>query len=345
MVSSFLSEQETINADIEHRFAKYDSLLVQIADALHLLMSSDAFKNLSQPPTPGTSLASTNICPTSTDAASKPTVTPTWADIASRPAAPLSDRNRQALHRIFSPIATDSSAANSYTFVYLPISHRMTRTQIRSKFRALSIDNLRVLDIIFPARNTIGILLHEVFISEFCSKLLEIDTSPISSFNPLDPNHIADPKYHDLPHEDRTRLARTLHQDRCLRTLSFIRPNLLPGIAKYFIRQGWIPDHLAQDIINKRIPRPVQRRRIPSSSEATDLHQTSLPADTHPNVPSSGPSQPSTSPLSSQTQEMDITPDFVSPSPNSPPDRSRSTASVPSPRKLRKSPRLKGSTS
>ncbi|KAF1801042.1 hypothetical protein FB192DRAFT_1254239, partial [Mucor lusitanicus] len=169
---------------------------------------------------------------------------------------------------------TDSSDAKSYTFVYLPISHPMTRTQIRSKFRAISIDNLRVLDIIFPARHTIGILLHEAYISEFQSKLREIDTSPITSFNPLDPTHICDPKYHDLPQEDRTRLARSLHQDRCLRTLSFIRPNLLPGIAKYFIHHKWIPPHLAQDIINKRIPRPVKRRPISSSSVAQAFEES-----------------------------------------------------------------------
>ncbi|KAK4518395.1 uncharacterized protein ATC70_008612 [Mucor velutinosus] len=145
-------------------------------------------------------------------------------------------------------------------------------------------------DIIFPARYIIGILLHEANLLESRSKLLEIDISPISYFNPIGPNHIADSKYQDLPQEDRTRLALIVHQDRCLRTLSFIRPNLLPGIymAKYFICQGWIPTHLAQDILNKRIPHPVKQHltNIPHSSVATVLQQFSQSSDINPAPPS-----------------------------------------------------------
>ncbi|CAO0801822.1 unnamed protein product [Mucor circinelloides] len=221
------------------------------------------------------------------------------------------------------------------------ISSQLTRTQIRSKLRAISIDNLRVLDIIFPARHIIGILIHEAYLSEFRSKLLEIDTSLIPYFNPLDPDHIADPKYHDLPKEERTRLARSLHQDRCLRTLSFVRPNLLPGIARYFVRQGWVPDHLAQDVLNNRLPRSSPRRPIPYPSSVTQALQSTNTTTRPPS--NSLPHQPSAIHYVSEDSEMDAAPDQVSTPSN--PNGCHPPSPPSSPRKLRKSSRLRRSKS
>ncbi|KAL7324366.1 hypothetical protein PS15p_209571 [Mucor circinelloides] len=247
----------------------------------------------------------------------------TWASIASKPPAPLTDRKRQALHRFFNPPVTEPNQNGSYSFVYLPRSRRMNRNQIRSKFRAISIDNLRILDLNFPARNTIGVLLHEAYLPEFQSKLLgKIDSHLIQDFDPLDHHHIADSKYQDLSEERRTQLAKALHQDRCIRTLYyFIRPHLLPGVAKYFIRQGWVSNHAAQDIINQRLPRPTKRRPGPHSTVAQTLQASQasdLPVPPSSNTPISAPQIPPTPILQDwfgnpvSTQDMDITPDFAS---------------------------------
>ncbi|KAK4509115.1 translational activator for mitochondrial COX1 [Mucor velutinosus] len=144
----------------------------------------------------------------------------------------------------------------------------------------ISIDNLRFLDLNFPARNTIGVLLHEAYLDEFKAKLLEIDTQPIQNFDPLDHHHVADPKYHDLSEERRLQLAHALHQDRCIRTLYFIRPHLVPGVAKYFVRQGWVPHTMATDIINQRLPRPAKRRPAPHFATAQALQASQSAATT-----------------------------------------------------------------
>lgn len=167
----------------------------------------------------------------------------TWASIASKPPAPLTDRKRQALHRFFNPPVTEPNQNGSYTFVYLPRSRRMNRNQIRSKFRAISIDNLRILDLNFPARNTIVVLLHEAYLPEFQLKLLEkIDSHLIQDFDPLDHHHIADPKYQDLSEERRTQLAKALHQDRCIHTLYyFIRPTSFPVLLSISsVKDGYL---------------------------------------------------------------------------------------------------------
>ncbi|KAL7310222.1 hypothetical protein PS15m_009746 [Mucor circinelloides] len=232
----------------------------------------------------------------------------TWASIASKPPAPLTDRKRQALHRFFNPPVTEPNQNGSYTFVYLPRSRRMNRNQIRSKFRAISIDNLRILDLNFPARNTIVVLLHEAYLPEFQLKLLEkIDSHLIQDFDPLDHHHIADPKYQDLSEERRTQLAKALHQDRCIHTLYyFIRPTSFPVLL---------------NIINQRLPHPTKRRPGPHSTvvqtlQASQASDLSVPPSS--NTPISAPQIPPTPTLQDwfgnpvSTQDMDITPDFAS---------------------------------
>ena len=181
----------------------------------------------------------------------------------SPPKAHLSDSRRQYLKRLFSSPDSESSQAQSYTYVYLPRSRPINRKEIRSIFRALSIDNHRILDITFPAKTAIGVLLHEAYLPEFQSKFLEIDTSFLSDFDPLDPVHIADRKYHHLSKEDRTSLARSLQQNRCIRTLKFVRSHLVTGLAKYFVNQGWLPSHLANTIVDQCIP--SHRKRLTTS--------------------------------------------------------------------------------
>ncbi|GAN06992.1 hypothetical protein MAM1_0144d06482 [Mucor ambiguus] len=315
-LQAFVDTQANINQVTEQRLdafhqrfdtvdQRFTNLEASLKEVLHCLQRSSP-RDSSEPQSPR---------PASTTDKTKPESS--WAAIASKPPAPLTDRKRQALHRAFNPPATDNTQNGSYTFVYLPRSRRMNRSQIRSKFREISIDNLRVLDITFPARNTIGVLLHEAYLSDFQSKLLDIDSHLIQNFDPLDHNHIADPKYQDLSEERRTHLAKALHQDRCIRSLYFIRPHLVPGVASYFIRQGWVPTHIATDIIHQRLPRPAKRRPDPRSLIAKTL-QASNPTYTQP-LSQAATSQVPPAPMLYDyfgnpvaSQEMDITADFAS---------------------------------
>lgn len=321
-----MTNQETIYQTVDKRFIdqdkRFDKLESAIQDILSRMNSSDCTIPPGPTTTPASSHPSNTDIPSASNKQSNPTKkpTPTWANIASKPPATLTDCKRQALHRTFNP-----SEPNSYTFVYLSRSRCLNRVQIRKKFQELSIDNLRVLDITFPARDTIGVLLHEAYLPEFKSKLLEIDSKPIPGFDPLDHNHIADPKYQDLTEDRRIRLAHALQQDRCMRILYFIRPHLLPGVAKYFTRQGWISTTIAQNILNQRLPRLTKRRPEPYSSVAQTLRdsQTVVPLN---NSFSANPTASQTTyfqvpPLPTlrdyygnpvASQDMDITPDFAS---------------------------------
>jgi hypothetical protein len=79
-----------------------------------------------------------------------------------RSKAPLSDRKRQATARAFyAPPPAD--APSGYTYVCIPRSRSLDRKDIRHRFSLLGVSTARVVDISFPARFVIGVLIHQNF--------------------------------------------------------------------------------------------------------------------------------------------------------------------------------------
>ncbi|KAG0732460.1 hypothetical protein G6F62_013934 [Rhizopus arrhizus] len=65
--------------------------------------------------------------------------------------------------------------------------------------------------------------------------------------------------------------TQAFHQDRCIRTLRFIRPHLTSSVARYFIAQQWINETLVTDIIKHRVPQPLKKRKTEDSSSIVDV--------------------------------------------------------------------------
>jgi hypothetical protein len=188
-----------------------------------------------------------------------------WVTIARRSKAPIPERKRLAAARAFAP-PQSTEAPNGYVYVYIPRARRMDRKSIRNLFQNLGIDPVRILDISFPARSVISILIHAAYHTEFLAALTGAKVRPLENFNPLDPKHIADPQFADMAPNDRTRLAAAIHQDRCFRILYFLRPYLVPSVSKYFVAQQWISEPMATSIIQDRIPRHSKRTKIDTST-------------------------------------------------------------------------------
>lgn len=184
-----------------------------------------------------------------------------WVQVAKRkPKAPLSDRKRLATARaFFAP--PDVAAPSGYAYVYIPRSRNLNRRDVRHRFSLLGIETARVIDISFPARSVIGILLHKEYLATFTEILSESKVKFIEDFIPTDATHIADPKYADMPAPQRSRLAVALQQDRCYNTLNFVREYLVPSVSKFFVEKGWINDALARSVIQQRLPRPTKKAR------------------------------------------------------------------------------------
>ncbi|KAI9243686.1 hypothetical protein EDC94DRAFT_493911, partial [Helicostylum pulchrum] len=149
---------------------------------------------------------------------------------------------------------------SGYKYVYIYRKHAMTRKDIRHRFGLLGVTTARVIDINFPAHSIVGILIHKEYKPNFKAVLDECKIPTIDNFDPTAGANIADPKYTDLNAETRAKFSASLHQDRCMRTLNFIREYLLPSVSKFFIEQKWITPIIAEDIISHRMPRPMKKR-------------------------------------------------------------------------------------
>lgn len=139
----------------------------------------------------------------------------------------------------------DHNVPNGFTYVYFPWSGRhVSRAQIRFHLRnAASIDTSRILDICFPARGTIGLLIHAQYTATLTELFRAKSIKPRGpGFDPLDPKHLLDPKYAGLPDADRAAAAKQVHRTRCLAALRRLRVELLPAVAHSFVRNGWIDE-------------------------------------------------------------------------------------------------------
>lgn len=185
-----------------------------------------------------------------------------WATVArkipsaSRP--PPSVRKFAAACRAFAP--ADPAAPKGFEYVYLPRKRKFTRTEIRTNLRRLGVDTSRLLDISFPARSCVGLLVHAQFAAELKSLLAAAKVSPLDKFDPLDPSYLADPKYADLSLPARADKMHELHSARCVGVLGHVRPHLVSAIGAHFVSLGWLDEETLKSVRALVLP-PSGRKR------------------------------------------------------------------------------------
>ncbi|GAA5796395.1 hypothetical protein HPULCUR_001766 [Helicostylum pulchrum] len=201
-----------------------------------------------------------------------------WTQVVQRKAnnrkqkAPLSDRKRLAMTRPFSSAPENKESPSGYEYVYIYRKRAMTRKDIRYRFNILGVTNARVIDLNFPASAVIGILIHKEFKPAFKAILNECKIPTLDEFDPTAGANVADPKYANLEPQTRDKYSASLHHDRCIRTLEFIREYLVPNVARFFVEQKWIDQQVADEIVSRRIPRPIKKRNtVTNTSAANDF--------------------------------------------------------------------------
>ncbi|OAD65301.1 hypothetical protein PHYBLDRAFT_176220 [Phycomyces blakesleeanus NRRL 1555(-)] len=127
-----------------------------------------------------------------------------------------------------------------YQYVYILRSHCLTHREVRNSLKALGVDTGRILDINFPAKNVVGILVHNQYAEKFQATLTTVAIEILDTFDPLDPKNIADPKYKSLFDSELEEVAAELHSDHCLKALKYLRPHIAVPVSYFFCYQGWI---------------------------------------------------------------------------------------------------------
>jgi len=186
-----------------------------------------------------------------------------WVDVARqyRPSSrPLpSARKIASAARAFSQ--PDPAAATGFQYIYLTRKRKFTRTEIRGNLRRLGVDPSRILDISFPARFCVALLVHNQYAPDLCKILDSAKVVPIKDFDPLDPVHLADPQFAKDSDSVRSSKLFNLHSDRCIGVLNHIRPHLVLAVGSMFIDQGWIVSEDVQKALAAAFPPGSKTKR------------------------------------------------------------------------------------
>ncbi|KAG1144860.1 hypothetical protein G6F37_005919 [Rhizopus arrhizus] len=108
-------------------------------------------------------------------------------------------------------------------YIYLPTKARVPIGQIRSRLRKLGINNNRIIDIHYPDRNIVALLIHNDYEDELRQQLQRFKVTIKEDFNPCDPQVLRDPKYAGHTPAERENIAFMHHCNRIERALQCIR--------------------------------------------------------------------------------------------------------------------------
>ncbi|KAG1492523.1 hypothetical protein G6F52_013336 [Rhizopus delemar] len=142
------------------------------------------------------------------------TAASSWATVASR-GSKSKLRRRAAAARGFQPVTGEQG----FDYVYIPRSRKMSYTEARRRLGRLGVDTWRVLDVSFPAHSVVGLLVHLQYKPALVALLEKAKIKVLDQFDPLDPNHLADPAFASASLEVRQEKMAHISNERCLRCL------------------------------------------------------------------------------------------------------------------------------
>lgn len=110
--------------------------------------------------------------------------------------------------------------------------------EIRKSLTSIHVNNARVLDVHFPARNICGRPIHTDFEQTLFDALQVADIMPINNFYPEDPAILSDPALQSLPLEKKADIVTEIHQTRCMRITARAPKHVQAALAYHFISSG-----------------------------------------------------------------------------------------------------------
>ncbi|KAG2192541.1 hypothetical protein INT47_011654 [Mucor saturninus] len=134
-------------------------------------------------------------------------------------------KQRKAAARIFEAPA-ETTSSNAFLYLYLPNKYRVRIKEFRRKLQTMGIDNGRILDIHYPARGVVALLIHHSYQVELDSIFTKSDITPVKQFDPTAATHVNDPSLRHLTADKRASKAVEFHQTRLILGLKFIRSYL-----------------------------------------------------------------------------------------------------------------------
>ena len=184
--------------------------------------------------------------------------------------------------RLFANDTTESNSATNhsgYTIVYLNSTHRSQHSETRKALAILGVPQGRIIDVHFPVRGIIGLLIHKSFEKDLVSILQKAKLKINTEFEPQSAASLRGTQYNDLSEEKRKEQAEQLFTDRMLRTCARMpKAHLGAAIIRHFVHDVDINDrhHMPPSTITRfdaMRPRKIKSTPapVPTVSEARKI--------------------------------------------------------------------------
>lgn len=159
-----------------------------------------------------------------------------------------------------------SASPQAYSYIYYPSKSRISRAVQRKNLRALGAANGRILDIHYPARNVVALLVHDDYKQELIDILLKSKVTNLENYDPTNHTSITDPKYAGSSIEEKSAIASKKHNERLVRALPFIRHHISRSVAAFFLKNNAISQPQHDNFIEQWTKAKESRTTPPSNS-------------------------------------------------------------------------------
>jgi hypothetical protein len=141
------------------------------------------------------------------------------------------------------------SPTQGFQYLYLPTKARIPLGKLRTTFKKLGVNNGRLLDLHYPDRNIVAVLVHNDYAPELQDLLSKRGVKLNTTFDPCDESVLKDPKYANETTEKRHQIASDLHNQRIQRSLVHIRGPAKFAVARFFAHKTWITKQQLADVL------------------------------------------------------------------------------------------------
>ncbi|KAG1176955.1 hypothetical protein G6F36_010883 [Rhizopus arrhizus] len=163
-------------------------------------------------------------------------------NIVSPPSKVSKPRYNTSHYSITAIVKQFSAPTTGFKFIHLPIQRRLPLHQLRSNLRHLHINTCRILDIQYPDRHVVSLLIHYGYENELRDKLRKFHILVRDDFDPLDPENVRDPEFINALTHRKVEHARWAFLQRLGPALRRFKSPLYKTVVRFFLRSGPI-DH------------------------------------------------------------------------------------------------------
>ena len=164
----------------------------------------------------------------------------------------------------------DQNECKGYSFVYLKNQRRTKHSEVRRRLRLLGVPQARIIDIQFPGKGVVGLLIHSSFEKELLALLEKAEITTLKEYNPTAASVINDPNLTDLPDTEKAIHAKEVYQKRMLRMCLHLPQAHLGFSILRFFNQTTNMHHIDDnnlEIFKRRRPAPAIQRKQRSKDD------------------------------------------------------------------------------